>query len=42
MCKEVPLGKQTVIKVDIDPPREDVLVPAAQPSSDISQVIFPG
>lgn len=40
MCKEVPRGTQTVITVESDPPREDVLLPAAQPPADVSQVIF--
>lgn len=40
MCKEVPRGTQTVIKVESDAPREDVLLPAVQPAADIPQVIF--
>ncbi|HEX5744149.1 MAG TPA: hypothetical protein VFX84_01725 [Candidatus Saccharimonadales bacterium] len=40
MCKEVPRGTHTVITVESDLPREDVLLPAAQPSADVSQVVF--
>lgn len=32
MCKEVPSGTQTVIKIDSDSPREDVLYPVFLPA----------
>lgn len=40
MCKEVPRGTHTVIGVESDPPREDVLLPIAQSAANIPQTVF--
>lgn len=41
MFKEAHRKKQTVFVFEIEPPREDILMPAAQPRDDVTQIILP-